>query len=217
MSRGLDFFDVDHTITRHSTGRHFAIIGIRTGLFPINLLFMIPLYYFYYRFGNLKINFFNREFIFLKGIPQKTFHEIANISFKKRLKKDIYPRAISLIQELKSSGRRVVFATSSPDIVVKPLADYLGIDEVLATSLEFKKGFSTGRFRNVPLFEHEKKKRVLDYIRSQGFKPADCSFYSDSIHDLPLLKAIGNPIVVNPDLKLNLAARRRGWTIIKFS
>lgn len=217
MTPGIHIFDVDHTIIRRSSGRRFAILAIRGGMFPIRLLLLIPFYYLYYRYGNMKISFIDRKHLFLKGIPKKAFEHLADKSFKKYLRKDIYPGAVSLIRSIKSSGTTVVLATSSPDIIVRPLADYLSVEEVLATSIEFKKGLSTGRFKGVPLFEREKKKQVLSFIVQKGYRPEDCTFYSDSIHDLPLLKAVGFPVVVNPDHRLRLAARKRGWKILKFS
>jgi phosphoserine phosphatase len=39
------------------------------------------------------------------------------------------------------------------------------------------------------------------------------AFYTDSITDLPLLEAVGQPIVVNPDARLRRVAKRRGWPI----
>jgi len=217
MIKGLDIFDMDHTLIRHSSARHFAMLGIRMRVFPLRLLTLIPLYYFFYRFGNMKSDYFNKRFRFLKGIPSEDLKSMAAMAFYKRMKKDIYPDATALIQELQSQGRKVVIATSAPYLVVQPLADYLNITEILATRLEFKQGLSTGRILGAPLFKLEKKREVLHYIEQLGLRPEDCSFYSDSIHDLPLLKAVGNPIIVNPDLRLRLAARRRGWQIVRFS
>lgn len=38
--------------------------------------------------------------------------------------------------------------------------------------------------------------------------------YADSIHDLPLLKAVGEPVAVDPDLELKEIAIERDWQII---
>jgi HAD superfamily hydrolase (TIGR01490 family) len=217
MSRGLVFFDVDHTIIRHSSGRHFAILAIRKRMISLRVLLLIPFFYLYYRFGNMTLSSIRNKYLFFKGLNKSELEELAKRSFRRNIKKTIYPGAVALIRDLQTSGRRVILATSSLDIIVKPLTDYLGIKEILSTSLEFKQGMSTGRFQGMPLFEREKKRRVLDYIRREGFSPEQCAFYSDSIHDLPLLAAVGTPVVVNPDARLKRIAQRRGWEIIKFS
>jgi HAD superfamily hydrolase (TIGR01490 family) len=217
MSRGLVFFDVDHTIIRQSSGRHFAVLAIRKRILSLRVLLLLPFFYLYYRFGNMTLNSIRSKYLFFKGMCKAELEELAKRSFRRNIKRTIYPGALALIRELESSGRRVILATSSLDIIVKPLTDYLGIKEILSTSLEFKNGLSTGRFEGMPLFEREKKRRVLDYIRQEGFTPEQCAFYSDSIHDLPLLAAVGTPVVVNPDSRLKRLAQRRGWEIIKFS
>jgi len=40
--------------------------------------------------------------------------------------------------------------------------------------------------------------------------------YSDSVTDLPLLQAVGNPVAVNPDKELRKAAEEHGWPIRDF-
>jgi phosphoserine phosphatase len=39
-------------------------------------------------------------------------------------------------------------------------------------------------------------------------------FYTDSITDLPVLERVGEPRVVNPDLRLRRVAQRRGWPVL---
>ena len=41
--------------------------------------------------------------------------------------------------------------------------------------------------------------------------------YTDSASDLPMLEAVGHPVAVNPDAKLERHARRNGWPIVIFS
>jgi putative phosphoserine phosphatase/1-acylglycerol-3-phosphate O-acyltransferase len=42
-------------------------------------------------------------------------------------------------------------------------------------------------------------------------------FYSDSADDLPLLRAVGHPVAVNPSEKLGVHARAKGWPQLQFS
>ncbi len=41
--------------------------------------------------------------------------------------------------------------------------------------------------------------------------------YSDSATDLPMLEAVGHPVVVNPDRALRRIAQMRGWPVLRFS
>jgi phosphoserine phosphatase len=65
-----------------------------------------------------------------------------------------------------------------------------------------------------PAFGAEKLSRARALIERLGLSGADCAFYSDSVHDLPLLEAVARPVAVNPDHRLKRIARRRGWEII---
>ena len=67
------------------------------------------------------------------------------------------------------------------------------------------------------MFRREKKARVLSFLAEQAIAPGECSFYSDSIYDLPLLEAVGKPVAVNPDFRLRSIARRRGWQVTELS
>ena len=214
---GIDFFDVDHTITRRSSGARFVSLAVARGIVPRRVLLVMPWYSFTYRLGILRLKDYKEGFPYLRGIPRSTLEQIARESFDDRLRKDIYKGAISLIEERKKKGRQVTLASSSLDFIITPLADYLGIETVLATSLEFAEGACTGRVDGIPMFRREKKKRVLEYISENGEDPGDCAFYSDSIFDVPLLEAVGHPVAVNPDLRLRKVARSNGWPILNLS
>ena len=211
---GIAFFDVDRTVLRRSSGRYFLLLGVRQGLFPVTSLIHLQIAYLRYWLGWPR-GYPSWEFPILRGRTRSELEELAARSFP-YLKKQIYPQAEQLIASLRASGQRVVFATFSLDLIVGHLARHLGLDGLLASRLEFSGERATGRFEGKPLLKEEKKRRVLEYIRQQGLEPKDCSFYSDSIHDLPLLEAVGEAVAVNPDLRLARTARRRGWRILRF-
>jgi HAD superfamily hydrolase (TIGR01490 family) len=214
---GFDFFDVDHTVTRRSSGARFVSVAVRRGVVPRRVLFAMPWYSFTYRLGMFRIKDYKAGFPYLRGISRSTMNQIAAESFEKLLRTDIYRGAESLIRQQKEKGRRVALASSSLDLIIMPLARFLGIETVIATSLEFDGDKSTGRVEGVPVFRREKKRRVLEFLAAQGEDPRECSFYTDSIFDMPLLEAVGQPVVVNPDFRLRKAARRKRWPIMSFS
>jgi HAD superfamily hydrolase (TIGR01490 family) len=211
---GIDFFDVDHTITRRSSGARFIALAMQRGLLPLRLLLLFPFYSLQYKLGIYRPKETAEGFPYLAGIARASLEEIARESFESRLRSDVYEGAAALIAERRRAGRRVALATSSVDIIVEPLARHLGVDDVLATVLEFSSGVCTGRIVGKPMFRAEKMAGVLAFIAAAGEKPADCGFYSDSIYDLPLLETIGRPVAVNPDFRLRRIALRRGWPVI---
>jgi HAD superfamily hydrolase (TIGR01490 family) len=211
----IAFFDVDHTLLRGSSARHFLLAGIRRRLFPLSSLWYLPRLYLRFWLGRLEVGAPVWEFPLLRGLSRGRLEELAQESFA-ALRRDLRPRSAALVARLQAEGWQVVFATTSLDLIVAPLARHLGITEVLASRLEFSDGTATGRFEGPPLLKEEKKRRVLEFLRARGERPENCAFYSDSILDLPLLEAVGRPVAVNPDPRLACSARRRGWSILRF-
>ena len=217
MAAGIVFFDVDHTLTRRSSGGRFVMQAMRRRILPLRLALVIPWYSLMYRLGFFRLDVWADGFPHLRGIPRSRLEQIARESFDTRLQGDLFPAAVSLVRRLQAAGERVVLATSSLDFIVAPLAEHIGVREVLATALEFEDGICTGRFAGTPMFRREKKERVLAFLAGEEIPPSACSFYSDSIFDLPLLEAVGTPVAVNPDIRLRRVARERGWALIDVS
>ena len=214
---GIEFFDVDHTLTRRSSGGRYVALAMRRGVVPRRLLFVLPWYSLTYRLGIFRLREYEKGFPYLNGISRSTLENLARESFDNGLKRDLFPEGVELVRKLRAQGRRVVLATSSLDFIVAPLAEYLGVDGVLATALEFRNGICTGKLDGLPMFRREKRERVLTFASALGVQPSDCGFYSDSIYDLPLLESVGRPVAMNPDVRLRRIARARGWPIMDLS
>ncbi len=212
----LHLFDVDHTITRGSTGRRFAQAAARKGVLKLRYLAIIPFNYAAYRFGKGGVSFFEGDFPFIKGIERSLLEAIGREVFERKTSKALRPELISRIATIKAEGGAVVLATSSLDFIVRPLADLIGAEAVLASVLEFDAGRCTGRLSGSALFGTAKRDAVLAFAKSRGISLSDCAFYSDSIHDLPLLLEVGEPVAVAPDRRLRREARSRGWPILDF-
>jgi HAD superfamily hydrolase (TIGR01490 family) len=209
------FFDVDHTIIKGSSGPLFLRRGVRRGLFPPLTMLYIPFFFLQYYVGTLEADSREWHFPILAGRSRQELEEVSRDIFQ-ILNGRIYPEVRRLIKELQGQGREVVLATSSLDLVVKPLAEELDIKEVVATTLEFVEDRCTGRFAEGPLLKERKKEKVHEFIRSRKADWRECAFYTDSVNDLALLESVADPVAVNPDRRLQRIASRRGWRILKF-
>ena len=124
----------------------------------------------------------------------------------------IYQEALDLIALHKALGRRVYIVSSSPEGVVRPLAQRLGIEDVIATRAEVVAGKFTG---NLEFYCYREKK--ADAIQAlEGIDLEGSYAYSDSVTDVPMLETVGNPVAVNPDRELRKIAQQRGWKIRDF-
>ena len=97
--------------------------------------------------------------------------------------------------------------------LVKPIAERLGIDEVLGIELEVAHGFYTGNTVGTLTYREGKITRLLEWLDEQEENLEGASFYSDSRNDLPLLLKVDHPHVVNPDPVLLEQAEKAGWPI----
>ncbi len=128
----------------------------------------------------------------------------------------VYIEALELIEEHRAAGRMIVIVSSSPFEVVQPIAHMLGVDEVIATRSKIVDGIYTGE---VVFYAYAEGKVVgMEAMAvDRGISLADSFAYSDSFTDVPMLEAVGHPVVVNPDKELREYAEERDWEIREFS
>ena len=105
--------------------------------------------------------------------------------------------------------------SSSPEEVVRPLAEHFGDVSVIATRARIEDGKYTGRLAFY-CYGEGKPKAIKEVARREGIDLGGSYAYSDSITDLPMLEAVGNPVAVNPDRDLRREAEKRSWQVRYF-
>ena len=132
----------------------------------------------------------------------------------------LLPGAAAAIEQHRAAGRRLVMATTSPLVFVKPFADRLGFDDVVATQWERAEGpdgeIFTGRMTGDFVWGRPKSEAVARWADRNGVALSASWAYSDSYFDAPLLASVGHPVAVNPDLQLQATALLRGWPVVNF-
>lgn len=127
--------------------------------------------------------------------------------------------ARALVETHRARGDRLAVVTATNDFVTRPIARAFGVDELIATELEWAAdGRPTGRIRGVPALREGKITRVRQWLAQQGASTDDfdsITFYSDSTNDLPLLEQVSHPVATNPGPALAQIAAERGWPILK--
>src|SRR5262245_996402 len=129
----------------------------------------------------------------------------------------VYEEALELIREHRSAGRKVFIVSASPEEIVAPLAQYLGVDEALATRAELDDhGRYTGR-TELYCYGPTKPVAIRAAAERDGIDLARSYAYSDSGTDRPMLEVVGHAVAVNPDRDLLKAARANGWEVRRFT
>jgi HAD superfamily hydrolase (TIGR01490 family) len=126
----------------------------------------------------------------------------------------IAPRARRAMAEHRAAGHPLILLTSSSPYLSEIVAEDLGLDGWISSRYEVRDGTMTGE-PVLPLCYGAGKVGHADrYAREEGIDLGRSFFYTDSYTDLPMLLAVGEPRVVNPDLRLRLYARWRGWPVL---
>lgn len=122
----------------------------------------------------------------------------------------IYAEALELIRDHRVAGRLVCIVSSSPEEIVEPMAKMLQADLWIASQPRIVKGRYTGE---LDFYAYgERKAEAMQALADVEGVDLERSFaYSDSSTDLPMLEAVGVPVVVNPDKELRRIADARGW------
>jgi HAD superfamily hydrolase (TIGR01490 family) len=128
----------------------------------------------------------------------------------------VYKEAVGEIEFHKTNNAKIVILSSALTTVCQEMAKHLNIDDIICSELEVKNGCLTGRPLGHLCFGEEKAVRLHGYCAKNNSSPSDAWYYGDSISDLPVLKAVGNPVCVNPDKKLRKTALKRDWKILRW-
>jgi HAD superfamily hydrolase (TIGR01490 family) len=125
--------------------------------------------------------------------------------------------ARQLVRQHLRAGDLVVLTTATNRFITELTAQALEVEHLIATELEETGGSFTGRTTGTLNMREGKVARLNEWLAARGLDLNECvsAAYSDSINDLPLLSAVDQPVVVNPDEKLAAVALARRWPVLK--
>jgi len=128
--------------------------------------------------------------------------------------------ARELVETHRRGGDRLVLTTATNRVITELTAQHLGIADLIATEVELVDGHYTGRTRGVLNMREGKVTRLHSWLDAQAMpreQLAGATLYSDSSNDLPLLGAVGHPVVVDPDAGLRAHALAHGWPVVELT
>ena len=126
-------------------------------------------------------------------------------------------RALGKLSYHRQAGHVVAVVSGSPECLVKPLAERLGVPLFFGAKLETDSGVYTGRVF-APLPYGEGKVRYIERLAAQYNLDLSRSYaYGDSPGDVEALKLVGHPFVVNPIRGMARIAKEQGWPITQWA
>ena len=220
MTAGAAFFDLDKTIIAKSSALAFGRPLYQAGFLNRRGLLKAGIAQISYKtFGadHAQMERAREEMLEItKGWDKTGIEELVREIVDEVVSPLVFAEALALIDEHRRVGRKVVIISSSPEEIVKPLARYLGVDHVIATRAQIDAdGCYTGEMEFYAYAEG-KAEAMQELAAAEGLSLPDSFAYSDSVTDLPMLEAVGHPVVVNPDKELAQIAEERDWLTMDF-
>lgn len=214
------FFDLDRTLIPLASGPTISKALRRVGVLPERSIPGEGLAFgFFNVFGETlpSILLTRQGARAAKGWPAEAVHR-AGFDLAAELMAQVEPFALATVAEHREAGRKLVLATTTPYDVIKPMADLLGFDDVLATRYRVgPDGTYDGTIDGEFVWSLGKARSVQAWARANVVDLSESYAYSDSIFDVPMLSKVGNPVAVNPDPRLFAFAVARGWPRVWFN
>jgi len=129
----------------------------------------------------------------------------------------VHPQMIAEIHRHSDEGRRTYIVSAAGSEMVEGLSRVLGMDGGIGTRWAVgDDGLFTGHMEGSFVYGPGKVTEMERVAATDNLDLASSWAYSDSMSDLPMLEAVGNPVVVNPDAALAKLAAEMDWQVMRF-
>lgn len=171
-----------------------------------------------YRVGIVDIENATREALATaRGLEEDVVRGWTEEWFEKEVTPHAAPGGWPTVEAHREKGHVLVLLTSASSYEAEMAMRHFGMDHWISSSYEVKDGLFTGEPELPLCYGAGKIHHAEAHARKASIDVTSSFFYTDSFTDLPMLERVENPRVVNPDLRLQRLARRRGWPVLDWS
>lgn len=154
----------------------------------------------------------------MRGRPLSDLDQLGERLFRQKIEARIYPEMRELVRAHLDRGHTVCLSSSALTIQVEPVAQFLGIPNILTNKFVVDDdGVVTGTIVEPILWGPGKANAVQKFAAERNIDLKDSYFYADGDEDVALMYLVGHPRPTNPEGKMAAVARQRGWPILRFS
>lgn len=209
------FFDLDHTLLKGNGSYQFgSFLYQQKQISRIKLPFLLGSYALH-RASLLSIPQMQQMIfrLLFKGEASQTFQALACKFVEQSFDHLVCPTVYSRLQNAQREGQFTALLSSSPDFLVRVFAERFRVDAWRGTTYAKDDRGCFSSISGMMLGENK-----ADYVRGlidQGIARDSMTAYSDSVHDLAFLSAVGSPVGVNPDRSLRRLCLQNHWSILE--
>jgi len=220
MPRAAAFFDLDKTLMAGSSGMPFARVAMRHGIVSRRQLASWGVEHLRYRLRGTTdartTDVLRQARELITGVRARDVERMSPEVMAAVLPR-VYPQMLEEVHGHQDAGRATFIVSAAGNGVVEQLAAVLGMDGGIGTRYEIDAdGAFTGRFDGPFVYGVGKVEAMRSFAAGHDIDLGQSYAYSDSLSDLPMLEAVGQPVVVNPDPALAAIAKREGWQTMRF-
>jgi len=208
------FFDFDETLLAiNSSGIGFKVLkeqGYLTWTFMLKMMVIILLK----KVGVVDEQSMAKTFLsFYKGRRLQPFVDSAQAFYDEYLQPNLSPGVLQKLRWHQEQGHQTVLVTGSIDYYLQPVMVDLGIDHLLCTHLELDTdGLLSGRSKGPVCVGETKVTLAKELAEKHGIDFAQSYAYGNSELDIPLLREVEHPVIVQASPKLLRYAQHHNWS-----
>ena len=216
--RSAAFFDLDRTLMAGSSGIYFARAAYEAGMITRGRL-LGDLW------QNLRFRLRGSTDDWADAVRVRVGEMLADVAVRDLQRMSprvlagvlprLYPQMLARAYAHQDAGRPVYIVTAASQEMADLLAHVLVFDGGLGSRLEVRDGRYTGAAAGPFNYREGKVLALRELAAREGLDLAASYAYSDSESDLPMLRAVGHPVVVNPDATLERTAVAEGWEVLR--
>jgi HAD superfamily hydrolase (TIGR01490 family) len=210
------FVDVDGTLLAQTTTFLFARILYRRGWIRRSFWLRGLYHGLQHRFGRLDYGrLIEIGLRSIARIPVVELERIAYENFAEFVRPRLYEGVVEHLTDLRRGGTSIVLVSSSPGLVIQPLAIYLGCTDTVTTPVLIERGRMVGVGSGPACYGEGKRYWAEQWANAHDIRMEDAVAYADNWSDRSLLEHAGGAVVVHPKGRLLRLARARGWEIVR--
>ncbi|RAL25492.1 HAD-IB family hydrolase [Lujinxingia litoralis] len=217
--RPAAFFDLDRTLIRVNSAFLYAKHERRAGRISKRQFLKASAWMALYHLSVVDIERAFAEAVrHYRGQSADELHERTRVFFDHHVLPTVQPGSRAALEHHRSQDHPLVLLTASSPFLSKLAAEHWELDAWLSNQFPIdEQGLLCGTFERPICYGKGKVHHAEHWARQAGVDLDASYFYTDSYSDLPMLRRVGHPRVVNPDPRLRKEALRRGWTIEDWS
>ena len=206
------FFDLDGTVLRGSIIQHLTAQGFADGHGKLSHLAQFAVCYLLYKLNLIpRVTMYRWGYGPAAGQNLRTVREYVDRCVNERIKGAVYAEAMEAVAAHRAAGHLVVAITGAPDYAAAEVCAYVGLHDLLATPTPIDDDVITANVQEPVCYSDGKLAYLRAYAASHDVDLTRSYFYSDSASDIPVLKAVGRPRVINSQWLLWPYAVLRRW------